>query len=134
MTMDSSTSVNTACSSPLPSSTPRPLTDFPGDTKKVLRYLLWFAQIGPYLEAGCNSLAAAFVAMATDATGGYPKYSSVRLLPEKLESLFALAFGHEVILYRTRWADGGEVVGLTEDGAIALQLTREYLRSLGYRV
>lgn len=108
-------------------SPPRPFCDFPAEARECEPHLRLFLAIGPLLAAGCRSL--------WDIHRKLPQvgrrcYSTIRLLPDRLQALLNLAFGHPVELYRTRWPDGGAVLGLTAEGRVALRLTTEYLAGL----
>lgn len=112
---------------------PRPFTDFPLEAEERHQHLVWFCAAARLLAHGrCRSLWDVLRRLETDLPPGQcPSYSSLRLLPERLAGLLRLSFSRDVTLYRTRWSDGGNVVGLTDDGREVLRLAEEYLAATG---
>jgi hypothetical protein len=116
---------------PETSTSPRPFSDFPAESRKCEPHLRLLVAVGPVLSAGFYSMSHAFAEVQRQLGDEAPSYNTLRLLPQKLARLLRLSFGRDVELYR-RVPFGRRVVGLSADGPVVLRLARDYLAAGGH--
>lgn len=116
---------------PVPTA-PRPFSDFSAEARACEPHLHLLVAAGPALSAGFYSLSHVLTEIRQRLGAEAPSYNTLRLLPRKLAGLLRLSFGREVELYRTVRL-GRRVVGLSDDGAVALRLAREYFAEIDNR-
>jgi hypothetical protein len=104
----------------------RPFSEFPCEAAECDQALRWFQAAGQLMVVRCKSLWDVCRKLC-EASQDAPSYSSLRLVLQSLAKLLRLSFGRNIEVYRTRWPNGGSVIGLTEEGRVALRLTVEFL-------
>ena len=96
--------------------------DFPFFDPRIVKYLRWFREIGLLLESTCKSLRSVSDELTKRYENGelpdecFPGITSICNLPILLSPLLEQRFGLRIELYQKTRPNGGQVIGLTDDG------------------